>query len=258
MKRPLVRCVAVLLMAGAVCRTARAQTGADTDHRDDKPAPATTPAAKPDTPPPDAPTAGTDTTEGTPGRRMFGVLPNYATVEGGTRIRPISAREKFHLAKLNSFDPVLYPFVGVIAAIQRSYGPGVVGYAKQYAASFTDNSVGNIMTTAVLASALHQDPRYFQRGQGSIGSRVGYSASRLIIGRGDSGRKQVNLSEVGGNVFVASLSNLYYPKTDRGVSDTVSRWAMQMMWDGLSNELKEFWPDVRRHLVRQQKSAASP
>jgi hypothetical protein len=241
-------------MAGAVCRTADAQTDADSDHRDDKPAP----ASKPDAPQPDASTAGTDVAEGTPGRRMFGVLPNYATVEGGTRITPISSREKFHLAKLNSFDPLLYPFVGVIAAIQRSYGPGVVGYAKQYAASFTDNSVGNIMTTAVLASALHQDPRYFQRGQGSIASRVGYSASRLIIGRGDSGRKQFNVSEVGGNTVVASLSNLYYPRTERGVSDTVSRWAMQMMWDGLSNELKEFWPDVRRHLARQQKPAASP
>jgi len=31
----------------------------------------------------------------------------------------------------------------------------------------------------------------------------------------------------------------------------LSRWGMQVMWDTLSNELKEFWPDVRRKLHRE-------
>jgi hypothetical protein len=188
---------------------------------------------------------------------MFGVLPNYATVEGASTITAISSREKFKLAKMNSLDPFLYPFVGVVAAIERSYGPGAKAYVKQYGASFTDNSLGNVLTTAMLPSLLHQDPRYFQRGHGSVGSRIGYSASRLIVTHGDSGRRQLNLSEVGGNAIAATVSNAYYPITQRGVSDTLSRWALQLMWDGLSNELKEFWPDIRRRIARQPKVRGS-
>jgi hypothetical protein len=183
---------------------------------------------------------------------MFGVLPNYATVEGASTITPISSREKFKLAKMNSLDPFLYPFVGVVAATERFYGNGAVAYAKQYAASFADNSIGNVMTTAVFPSLLHQDPRYLQRGRGSVLGRIGYSASRLVISHGDSGARQFNFSEVGGNAFAATVSNAYYPMTERGASETVSRWAMQLMWDGLSNELKEFWPDVRRKIARHK------
>ncbi len=30
----------------------------------------------------------------------------------------------------------------------------------------------------------------------------------------------------------------------------LTRWGMQVLWDTLSNEMKEFWPDVREKLHR--------
>ena len=187
---------------------------------------------------------------------MFGVLPNYATVEGASRIDPISAGRKFELAKMNSFDPFLFPFVGVVSALQRSYGPGAAGYVKQYAASFSDNSIGNFMTSAVFPSLLHQDPRYFQRGRGSVARRAGYAASRLLVTHGDSGHLQFNASELAGNGVAATISNAYYPESARTLSSTLTRWGIQLMWDGLTNELKEFWPDVRRKMAEHH--AARP
>ena len=245
-------CVAVLLVMGAVC-TAAAQDDARADQAQEPSAESPAPSGPATNTPPPA----TDTTQGKAGGRMFGVLPNYATVEGASTITPISPREKFKLAKMNSLDPFLYPFVGVVAVVERSYGPGAKAYAKQYGASFADNSLGNVMTTAIFPSLLRQDPRYFQRGRGSTISRLGYSASRLVITHGNSGRGQFNFSEVGGTLTAATLSNAYYPMSGRGASHTVSRWALQLMWDGLSNELKEFWPDVRRRLARPPKVPAS-
>jgi len=32
----------------------------------------------------------------------------------------------------------------------------------------------------------------------------------------------------------------------RNVPDTLQRWGMQTMWDTVANELKEFWPDIRK------------
>jgi hypothetical protein len=185
------------------------------------------------------------------GTRIFGVLPNYATVEGATAIERVSSAQKFKMAAMNSFDPYLYPFVGVMASLNETYGGGTAGFLKQYAASFTDNSVGNFMTSAVLPSVLHQDPRYFARGRGSVSSRAIYAASRILVTRGDAGARQLNMSELAGNAFAATLSNAYYPSAERTMSATLTRWGTQLMWDALSNELKEFWPDVRRKLHGQ-------
>src|SRR5262249_51564060 len=95
------------------------------------------------------------------GDHMFGVLPNYSTVEDPTDVAPIGPGAKFKMASQNTFDPYVYPFVGFVATLNHTYGSGASGYLKQYAASLTDNSVGNVLTTAVLPSVLHQDPRYF-------------------------------------------------------------------------------------------------
>ncbi len=213
----------------------------------DAAAPAPAPADATTGTDPGADQSGSDS-HGTAGVHMFGVLPNYTTVEGAKVYAPVAAGQKFRMAALNTFDPYVYPFVAFVASMSRNYGPGGSGYLKQYAASMTDNSVGNYLTTAVLPAALHQDPRYFERGTGGFLHRAAYAASRSIVTHNDSGRAQFNLSEIGGNAIAAGVSNFYYPSADRTVTGTLTRWGMQVMWDTLSNELKEFWPDVRRKL----------
>jgi hypothetical protein len=47
------------------------------------------------------------------------------------------------------------------------------------------------------------------------------------------------------------FANVYCPRVDRSLTTTLTRWGMQVMWDSLSNELKEFWPDIRRKIRRQ-------
>jgi len=107
------------------------------------------------------------------------------------------------------------------------------------------------LTTAIVSSLLGQDPRYFQSGEGRALHRVGYAASRSVVTRGASGRPQFNVSEIGGNGIAAEISNLYYPADSRSLSDVMTRWGMQVMWDTLSNELKEFWPDIRRKIHKK-------
>jgi hypothetical protein len=180
--------------------------------------------------------------------RMFGILPNNTTVENQSQVPPVGVREKFKMASMNTFDPYVYPFVGAIATLNRSYGSNMGEYFEQYAASLTDNMTGNFLTTAVLPSVLHQDPRYFELGSGGFLHRFAYAASRSIVTRSDRGHAQFNVSELAGNGIAAGISNLYYPSADRTLTATLSRWGMQVMWDTLSNELKEFWPDVRQKL----------
>jgi hypothetical protein len=187
--------------------------------------------------------------------RVFGVLPNYSTVDGrpaddGSKTAPaITTRLSFRLASLSSFDPVVFPCVGLMTAISADRD---VNYGDRYMRAFADNSIGNFMTTAVVPTLTNQDPRYFRSGEGGLFRRMAYAASRSAVTRTRDGHAAFNISEIGGNLAGAGISNLYYNSADRTVGATMSRWGLQVMGDTVANELKEFWPDIHARLRRSR------
>ena len=195
---------------------------------------------------------------GTINDRILTVMPNYGTVENADSLPPISTGQKYRLAAAGVFDYFTFPFNGVLAAVAqannnpKSWGQGWEAYGKRYGSSFADNGIGTFMTTAVFPSLLHEDPRYYQLGQGSVSHRAYYSVSRLFVCRTDSGHKRFNYSESIGNAVAAGISNVYHAPEDRTLSSNLTTYAMLDMWDGLSNLMKEFWPDVHRKMLQHK------
>lgn len=189
--------------------------------------------------------------------RIFMVMPNYLTVENADRLPPLRPGEKFKVATDDVFDYFTYPFVGFLAAIAqaqnspKSWGQGWGAYGKRFGEEFADNGFATYMTSAVFPVMLRQDPRYYQLGKGSFGHRAWHSANRLFVTRSDSQHTQFNYSEIAGNAAMAGLTNIYHPPEDRNVSRTLSTWGTLVMWDGVSNEFKEFWPDIRRKVFHR-------
>jgi hypothetical protein len=185
--------------------------------------------------------------------RIFWTLPNFLTVENAATVPPLTAGQKFKLVARSTFDPVEYPYTGLVAAINQAsnsepaFGQGFRGYAKRYGTAFADNTVGDFMTGAVFPSLLRQDPRYYQLGKGGFFRRAAYAAGRTLVTRSDSGRKEFNFSEILGNVMAAGISNAYHP-APRTLGNDISIWWTQIGWDAASFELKEFWPDIKRRL----------
>lgn len=194
---------------------------------------------------------------GTVNDRLFEVLPNYGTVETSENLPPLSSGQKFRIATASVFDWAASPFNGALAAISQakndpsSWGQGWEAYGKRYGASFADNSIGTYMTVAVFPSLLREDPRYFQVGKGGFGHRAFYAMNRLFVTRKDSGSLGFNYSESVGNAAAAALSNIYHPAQDRTASRNASTFGFLILFDGLANELKEFWPDIRRKLLHK-------
>ena len=184
--------------------------------------------------------------------RIFGVMPNYTTVEGFGRVEPITSAKSFKMAALDSFDPFVYPLFAFIAATAQvqneppSWGHDWEGYAKRYGLAFADNTMCSLITTGLMPSLLKQDPRYYQGRATGFFPRFAYAASRSVVTKSRSGQPQFNLSEIGGTFIVAGVSNVYYPPEERTRNATLERWGTQAMWDTVANELKEFWPDIRR------------
>jgi len=184
--------------------------------------------------------------------RLFWTLPNFLTVENAGRIPPLTAGQKFKVVARGSFDPIEYPYVAFLSGISQAensepgYGQGAAGYGKRFGAAFADNTIENFMTGAVLPSLLKEDPRYYQLGKGGFFHRTGYAVSRIFVTRTDSGRNRFNVSEVAGSAIAAGMSIPYHPADDRTVSNTMSIWGFQVMYDTLTVVIREFWPDIRR------------
>ena len=190
--------------------------------------------------------------------RIFGVIPNYRTVEDPTRrIAPLTTKQKFRIAAGDSFDYYAYPIAALFAAVgqaqnsPQSWGQGWDAYAKRFAAQFVDQTDENMMTEAVVPWLVKQDPRYFRIEQGSFWHRTGYAVSRIWVTRTDAGHKAFNVSEIAGAGIAATISNAYYPQDSRGVSDTFSRWGIFVGEDTAFNILKEFWPDIRYKILKR-------
>lgn len=202
--------------------------------------------------------------------RMFYVMPNYLTVDSQSQVQPLSWKEKFAISAKGSFDPYEFTVVGIVAGIRQAenaspgFGQGMQGYAKRYGAAFADQVDGNVMVGGLFPTILKFDPRYFQLGRGSFMHRFGYSMSRIVVGRTDSGRNTFNFPEFGGNATAIAISNLYYPESNLSFRSSFSDFSTQVGLDALGNELKEFWPDIHhylqrrheRHVEKQQQKAA--
>jgi len=178
-------------------------------------------------------------------QRVVGIFPNfYSSYDWDAP--PMLARHKFQLSIRSIIDPVSFLTVAGHAGAQQyrnvfpEYGSGVEGYGKRYGAAFANHVSATLLGRAVYPSIFHQDPRYFYKGKGTIGSRVLYAISTAVIARGDDGRWQPNYSRVLGHFSAAAISNLYYPPSDRGASLVVFNGLAGIGENAVSNLVREF------------------
>ena len=116
---------------------------------------------------------------------------------------------------------------GLATNSHRSFGHGSVGYVHYLATAYSDAAIANVMTEAIFPFLLHQDPRFFRRGTGSGWSRLRYAVGQIFITYTDSGRRQFNFSEFGGNSAALAISMAYYPE-NRSASDAISKLGLQI------------------------------
>ncbi|HEV8037434.1 MAG TPA: hypothetical protein VGP62_01125 [Bryobacteraceae bacterium] len=217
------------------------------------------PAAEPSVTP-----AVSDKTVDPDNHRMFGVLPNFKTVNDPDQpIIPMDTAEKFQLV-LHYFDPFTFFISSIQAGIEQatnekeSYGQGVKGYSKRYGADFTDAFTNELFVVGVFPTLLHEDPRYFRLGHGGGWHRTGYALSRILVARTDSGGHRFNYSEFLGNFTSGSISQLYYPQNERGMGGILTRMSVQIGYDALFNILKEFYPDLKRKFHKSSVTGPLP
>jgi len=178
-------------------------------------------------------------------QRLMGVIPNFYT-SYTFDAAPLTAKQKFLFAVRGTFDPVSMVGVAFGAGIEQAtnayagYGQGAAGYGKRFAAKFADGRSSDFLTHAVFPSLLHQDPRYYYLGSGSVKARLAHAVGSAFFTRTDNGLTAPNYSYFLGDFGSAALSNLYYPRANRGAGLVFTNAAVGLAGRIGGNILREF------------------
>jgi hypothetical protein len=191
-------------------------------------------------------------------QRILGVVPNFNTIND-PNAPPLTAGQKFQLAFHSGLDPFQLVLAGLDGGISQwqnafpGYGQGAQGYFKRFGAAYADQLSSVFWGNALFPSLLHQDPRYFRKGDGAFANRLFYSISTTVRTKNDKKVWAFNYSNILGNFAAGGLSNLYYPASDRGVSLTMQRALTVTAEGSLGAVFLEFWPDISEKVFRKKK-----
>lgn len=154
-------------------------------------------------------------------QRVLGFIPNFYVVYDAEHAVPMTTKLKYKLALKVATDPVTAAGVGLLASVDQAsntpdYVQGMHGYGQRLGAVAADGFSDIMIGGAILPSLLHQDPRYFYQGTGTNSSRFRHAIFAPFVCRGDNGKREINFSSMGGDLLSSSLSNAYYPQSNRG------------------------------------------
>ena len=178
-------------------------------------------------------------------QRVLGFIPNFY-VTYVPDAAPLVPKQKFELAWKSATDPITFLGVGALAGLEQAandyggYGQGAQGYAKRFAATYTDAFIGTFIDSAILTSLLKQDPRYFYRGTGTKRSRILYALGNAVICKGDNKQYQPNYSAIIGSFATGGISYLYYPASDRSASLLLQNSLIRIAEGGVAGIFQEF------------------
>jgi hypothetical protein len=224
-------------------------------------APPTTPAGTPTLPNAPVPTPKHDVPKPLQQpKRILGVMPNYRAVSAGAIPPPPAPREAFKIATENSFDYSAFVFVGVTSLIAEGtdthpqLGKGVPGFWGYAWRGWVDKTDGNYMVDAVMPTLVHEDERYYAKGEGPLVDRGVYAASRVLITPNYQGRNGFNAAEIVGRGIAQAISLTYYPSSDQTFSGFGKKYAYALGRDALTNVFREYWPDIAHHFKKHRAS----
>jgi len=192
--------------------------------------------------------------------RIMGVIPDFQTVrDPGIGVVALTPMQKWALAFRETVDPFNIATAAMTAGFAQrgnqtpKYGEGGAAYGKRFGAALADFGIQNVFSAGLLANVLHQDPRYYRKGPGTgVLKRAGYSVSRIVIVRQDSGKAAFNASGIGGTVMGIAASNLYYPAASRRGSVMLGRLNTSFTGGVIGNLMSEFWPDLEQKFFHRQ------
>jgi hypothetical protein len=185
-----------------------------------------------------------------PGLAFYNLLEKKSIVfpDIALNTERLSPAAKFQLFVDNSISVHVVTWAMIGASVGQAddsptgFGEGWDAYAKRFGSSMGRQASTEFFATFVLASALHEDPRFYAEINPSFSHAVKYSVKRVFITRSDDGRTVANMSGLVGPALSEGLANVYWPDRNRTVGDTLLRYGLDLAGKAGGNMLRDYWP----------------
>jgi hypothetical protein len=168
----------------------------------------------------------------------------------------LSPMQKFELfvddsVSVDAFvESTLGSLIGQAEDSPTGYGVGGMAYMKRFGSSLARESSANFFGTFVIASALHEDPRFFPEYKPTLKGSVKYSAKNVFVIRNDAGREVANMPVLLGSLLSEGLANAYWPDRNRTVGDTLLRYGIDLGERMAGNIFRDYWPVISAKVSR--------
>jgi hypothetical protein len=172
-------------------------------------------------------------------------------------VEPLNVRSKLKFHAQSVFSPMSLAetaaYAGILHGLDtpREWGQGGGAYRKRLASALGGSAINGALAFG-LDSALHQDPRYFRSHDTGFLRRTAHAFRGTILTRTDRGGEALSTWRLGSDYGAAFLSNQWYPDRVNTVSLGALQGTLHFGFDFLSNLGAEFWPDVRRKILRRK------
>jgi hypothetical protein len=193
-------------------------------------------------------------------QRAHGLISAFSGPDYSDAIS-LTSGQKLYLAFRSATSPVAFGKAFFVAGYHEvldediGFGWGAEGYGKRVGAAYLNSFDSTMIGSGILPSLLHQDPRYFRLGHGSVTHRGLYSVSTVFICHHDGSRKwEPNYSNVGGSMIAGAISNAYYPSDETSAGHVIERGLTSIAWSAVGPVFLEFWPDVSRKLFHHDQT----
>ena len=164
---------------------------------------------------------------------------------------------KLHFHAESTYSPTaivgiaLYSGILQEADVPEEWGQGAGAYGKRFGSTLAWSGIHSVLAFG-LDSTLHQDPRYFRSGEKGLWRRSGHALRGTLLTRTDTGDETFSTWRIGSAYGAAFLSNQWYPDRLNTVRLGFLEGSATLGFDFLSNLGLEFWPDIKKKVLRRK------
>lgn len=138
--------------------------------------------------------------------------------------------------------------MGQIANSPREWSKGPDGAAKRFGAVFGKHVVKSSVKLSV-AGLRHEDLKYHPCEQSGFGARMTYAlVSTVVTRKTTNGSATVATARIAGAFSSGYVSELWLPERLHTVSNGLASGGVSLGINALTNIVREFVPQLRRHL----------
>jgi len=181
--------------------------------------------------------------------------PTQKYIKPDQAVPTLTAGDKILLGVRDAFSPFAASGWFAVSGYEQmmngspNFGTDSGAFGQRLGAAAVRDSSEGVFSDGVMANFFHEDPRYYQMGPThNFFVRLVYSGTRPIFTRTDSGRVSPNLALLSGTLGGATLTNLYYPQVNRGMTQTMETFGGSLGGAAMGDVVSEFYGGFKHML----------